>query len=235
MAWDQLVPAQGALHQLRIRLGCLCIGLLNVELLLASGNAHKIRELQEQFEGAGVHVRAANPENLEDVEESAHSFVENALIKARSLSEKTGKATLADDSGLVIPCLDGAPGVYSSRYCGKTATHAENNAKLVRELKRQGFTVEQLRDNPGAAPEAFFYCILVYLEAPLYPTPLMCEGVWRGHILLEPRGAAGFGYDPHFLPEGSERTAAELSLEEKNAQSHRGQACRAMRRLLLGE
>lgn len=206
-----------------------------MEILLASGNAHKLRELEAQFIGTGLFVQAANPKDLEGVEESAPSFVENALIKARSLSEKTGKPTLADDSGLVVPCLDGAPGVYSSRYCGNSATDAQNNAKLVRELGRQGLTVEQIREDPSTAPEAFFYCILVYLEGPRYPTPLMCEGVWRGRILIEPRGVSGFGYDPHFLPEGSDRTAAELTLEEKNLCSHRGQACRAMRHLLVGE
>ena len=205
-----------------------------MEILLASGNAHKLRELQAQFTGTELKIQAANPRDLEGVEESAPSFVENALIKARALSERTGKPALADDSGLVVPCLDGAPGIYSSRYFGDTATDTENNAKLVRELGRQGFTAERLKEDPSTAPEAFFYCILVYLEGPRYPTPLMSEGVWRGRILLEPRGASGFGYDPHFLPEGSGRTAAELSLEEKNAQSHRGQACRAMRRLLTG-
>ena len=203
-----------------------------MEILFASGNAHKLRELQAQFTGTELVIQAANPRDLEGVEESAPSFVENALIKARALSEKTGKPALADDSGLVVPCLDGAPGIYSSRYCGDTATDTENNAKLVRELGRQGFTAERLKEDPSAAPEAFFYCILVFLEGSRYPTPLMSEGVWRGRILLEPRGASGFGYDPHFLPEGSDRTAAELSLEEKNAQSHRGEACRAMRRLL---
>lgn len=204
-----------------------------MELTFASANAHKLQELRAVFDGTSVHISAANPEYLKGVEESAPSFVENALIKARALSERIGGATLADDSGLVVPCLDGAPGIYSSRYCGETATDRENNAKLTRELTRQGFSPESLREHPEEAPEAFFYCILVYLEAPRYPTPLMCEGIWRGRILLEPRGQSGFGYDPHFLPEGSECTAAELSLQDKNAQSHRGQASRAMRRLLV--
>ena len=204
-----------------------------MELVLASANAHKLQELRAVFEGTRVEINAANPLDLQGVEESAPSFVENALIKARALSEKIGSATLADDSGLVVPCLDGAPGIYSSRYCGQNATDQENNAKLVRELVRHGFSAERLRNHPEEAPQAFFYCILVYLESPRYPTPLMCEGVWRGRILLEPRGQSGFGYDPYFLPEGSERTAAELSLSEKNAQSHRGQASRAMRRLLV--
>lgn len=204
-----------------------------MELLFASANAHKFEELRTVFAGTAIQMRAANPEDLRGVEESAPSFVENALIKARALSEKTGGATLADDSGLVVPCLDGAPGIYSSRYCGDDATDQDNNAKLVRELSRQGYSAERLCLHPEEAPEAFFYCILVYLEAPRYPTPVMCEGVWRGRILLEPRGQSGFGYDPHFLPEGFERTAAELSVQEKNAQSHRGQAARAMRRLLV--
>ena len=204
-----------------------------MELVFASANAHKFKELRAVFEGTPVQISAANPEDLRGVEESAPSFVENALIKARALSEKIGSATLADDSGLVVPCLDGAPGIYSSRYCHVDATDQENNDKLVRELTRQGFSSERLREHPEEAPEAFFYCILVYLEGPRYPTPLMCEGVWRGRILLEPRGQSGFGYDPHFLPEGSELTAAELLVQEKNAQSHRGQASRAMRRLLV--
>lgn len=211
------------------------IRLTPMNILLASANAHKLRELAAQFAETNIRIEAADPKDLAGVEETAPTFVENALIKARSLSELTGKPTLADDSGLVVPCLDGAPGVYSSRYCADAASDAENNAKLVRELSRQGFSIEQLRDDPDAAPEAFFYCVLVFLEGPSYPTPLMCEGVWRGRILLEPRGASGFGYDPHFLPENSKRTAAQLSLREKNARSHRGQACRAMRSLLTGE
>lgn len=206
-----------------------------MNILLASGNAHKLRELQAQFIETDVQIQSAKPQDIEGVEETAPTFVENALIKARSLCERTGKPTLADDSGLVVPCLDGAPGVYSSRYCGDAATDAENNAKLVRELSRQGFSTERLGDELGAAPRAFFYCVLVLLEGPSYPTPLMCEGIWQGRILLQPRGASGFGYDPHFLPENSTRTAAELSLEEKNAQSHRGQACRALRSLLTSE
>ncbi len=204
-----------------------------MEILFASANAHKLQELRAVFAATPVSILAAKQEDLQAVEESAPSFVENALIKARALSEKSGGATLADDSGLVVPCLDGAPGIYSSRYCGASATDAENNAKLVRELERQGFTAEEVREHPEKAPEAFFYCILVYLEAPRYPTPLMCEGLWRGRILLEPRGDSGFGYDPHFLPEGAVRSAAELCTEEKNAQSHRGQASRAMRKLLV--
>ena len=201
-----------------------------MNILLASANSHKIEELRAAFAGTPANIDAARPALLEGVEESAPTFVENALIKARALAEQVDCATLADDSGLVVPCLNGAPGVYSSRYCGEQATDAENNAKLVRELKRQGYSPA----GPEEAPEAFFYCVLVYLEGPRYPTPLMCEGVWQGRILLEPRGASGFGYDPHFLPEGETRTAAELSMREKNALSHRGQACRAMRSLLTG-
>ena len=202
-----------------------------MNILLASANQHKFKELREVFAGTRVHIEAAEASMLEGVEESAPTFVENALIKARALAEKVDGPTLADDSGLVVPCLNGAPGVYSARYCGDSATDAENNAKLVRELKRQGYSPEQ----SGAGPDAFFYCVLVYLEGPRYPTPLMCEGVWRGRILLAPRGTSGFGYDPHFLPDDGERSAAELSVQEKNASSHRGQACRAMRALLLGE
>ena len=204
-----------------------------MELVFASTNAHKLDELQSVFAGSGVHIRAASPQALDGVEESAPSFVENALIKARHVAERSGGVTIADDSGLVVPCLDGAPGVYSARYCGLDATSEENNAKLVRELTRQGHSPERLRENPEDAPEAFFYCILVYLEGPRYPTPLMCEGVWRGRILLEPRGERGFGYDPHFLPDGCERSAAEMTMEEKNALSHRGQAARGLRRLLV--
>jgi len=201
-----------------------------MNILLASSNRHKLKELREIFADTPVNIEMAQSSMLEGVEESAPTFVENALIKARALAEKVGEPALADDSGLVVPCLNGAPGVYSSRYCGQNASDAENNAKLVRELKRQGFSGEPEK----SAPEAFFYCVLVYLEGPRYPTPLMCEGVWRGCIVLEPRGDSGFGYDPHFLPRDGAHTAAELSTNEKNAQSHRGQACRAMRSLSLG-
>ncbi len=200
-----------------------------MDLVFASGNAHKLQELRTAFAGTEVCISAAHTCHLQGVEESAPSFVENALIKARYVAEKIGKPTLADDSGLVVPCLDGAPGIYSSRYCGQQATDAENNAKLVRELERQGYRAGP----PETAPEAFFYCVLVYLESARYPTPLLCEGVWHGRILLASRGRQGFGYDPHFLPDGLERTAAELSLQEKSALSHRGQASRAMRKVLI--
>ena len=202
-----------------------------MNITLASANRHKFKELREVFADTSVNIEAADVSMLEGVEESAPTFVENALIKARALAEKVDGPTLADDSGLVVPCLNGAPGVYSSRYCGEHASDAENNAKLVRELKMQGFS--GAHDKEGA-PEAFFYCVLVFLEGPRYPTPLMCEGVWRGRILLDARGDSGFGYDPHFLPNGETRSAAELSVQEKNAQSHRGQASHAMRSLLLG-
>jgi XTP/dITP diphosphohydrolase len=187
-------------------------------LVLASGNAGKLRELRSLLAGLPLRVE---PQSLFDVvpaEETGASFVENALLKARAAAQATGAAVIADDSGLEVDALGGAPGVWSARFAGPGADDAANNAKLLASLA-------------GLAPgqrRARYRCVLVYLPAG-ETEPLLAEGVWEGVILDEPRGSGGFGYDPYFwLPELG-LSAAELSAQDKNRLSHRGKAMRALR------
>ena len=158
--------------------------------------------------------------NLAEAEEPHDTFLENALVKARHASRATGLAALADDSGLCVEALGGDPGVHSAYYAGHTGERAErdprNNAKLVEALR------------PLADRAAFYYCVLVLVRSATDPTPLVADGRWQGEIVLEPRGEGGFGYDPHFVPRGSDRTAAQMPAEEKNRVSHRAQALAAM-------
>jgi XTP/dITP diphosphohydrolase len=187
-------------------------------LVLASGNAGKLRELRSLLAGLPLRVE---PQSLFDVvpaEETGTTFAENALLKARAAAQATGAAVIADDSGLQVDALGGAPGVWSARFAGPNADDAANNAKLVASLA-------------GLAPgkrRARYRCVLVCLLAG-EREPLLAEGVWEGVILDAPRGSGGFGYDPHFwLPE-LRLTAAELSPQDKNRLSHRGKAMRALR------
>ena len=161
-----------------------------------------------------MHVVSQDAFGVEPPEETGLTFVENALIKARAACAATGLPALADDSGVVVDALGGAPGVHSARYAGDGASDADNVAKLLDALE------------DVAAPErtAAFVCAIVYLRHPRDPCPLVCEGVWEGRILDVARGAGGFGYDPVFFVASLGRTAAELSRAEKNAVSHRGQA-----------
>ena len=161
---------------------------------------------------------------MAEAEEPHDTFLENALAKARHASRATGLPALADDSGLCVPALGGDPGVHSAYYAGhegeRAARDARNNAKLVAALR-------SIEDR-----SAFYYCVLVLVRAAADPTPIVAEGVWDGDIVLEPRGTGGFGYDPHFQPWGSSRTAAELLAEEKNRVSHRALAAAALLRRL---
>ena len=183
-------------------------------LVLASSNPGKLAELRARLEPAGLHVVPQDAFGVEPPEETGLTFVENALIKARAASAATGRPALADDSGVVVDALDGAPGVRSARYAGDGASDADNVAKLLESLA-------------GVAPSergAAFVCTVVYLRHARDPCPIVCEGVWEGRILDAPRGDGGFGYDPVFFVETYGRTAAELSGGEKDAASHRGQA-----------
>ena len=148
--------------------------------------------------------------------EDGATFVENALIKARAVSAATDLPSIADDSGLVVSALGGAPGIFSARYAGETATDADNNARLLRELA------------PHADRRAFFFCCMVFLRSAQDPTPLIATGQWHGEILTEPRGSGGFGYDPLFWVADLKKSAAELVKADKNTISHRGQACALM-------
>ena len=152
--------------------------------------------------------------DIDTPEETGKSFLENALLKARYVSAKTGLPALADDSGLSVDYLDGAPGIYSARFAGPDAEDGDNNLKLLAELS------DVAADSRGAA----FHCTLVLLYPELESSPVICEGIWRGQILCQPKGENGFGYDPLFQPRGLNCSSAELEPHEKNRISHRGKA-----------
>jgi XTP/dITP diphosphohydrolase len=191
-------------------------------LVLASGNRGKLEELREILAGSDFELVAQSGLGVDDAEETGHSFVENALLKARHAARATGLPALGDDSGLCVAALDGAPGLYSARYAGCHGDSAANNAKLL----------EALREVPTERRDAFFICMLALVAHADDPAPLIAEGRWRGRILDAPRGDGGFGYDPLFLPDGQTRSAAELDPATKNAISHRGRALAALRRML---
>jgi XTP/dITP diphosphohydrolase len=187
-------------------------------LVLATGNAGKLREFRSLLAGLPLLLRPQSDFGVVPPEETGASFLENALLKARHAAEVTGAAVIADDSGLEVEALRGAPGVRSARYAGPGANDAANNAKLLAELA-------------GLAPEkrrARYRAVLVYLRAG-EGTPLIAEGAWEGVILDAPRGSGGFGYDPIFFLPDLRVSAAELSAQDKNRLSHRGAALRALR------
>lgn len=184
------------------------------EIVLASRNAAKARELEELLAPLGWRVRRVSEFSPVEPAETAATFIENALIKARHAAAVSGLPAIADDSGLCVDALDGAPGVRSARYAGEPASDAVNNAKLLAEM-------EHVPD-PGRGAE--FVCTLVMLRRPTDPIPLIAEGRWRGTLLTAPRGALGFGYDPLFFVAAHNASAAQLSPELKNRISHRGQA-----------
>ena len=192
------------------------------KLVLASGNAGKLAEFNRLLADAGIEVVAQQALGVEDAEETGLTFVENALLKARHASRHTGLPALADDSGLCVEALGGAPGLYSARYAGVHGDHAANIAKLLGELDG----LLEARRN------AHFHCTLVLVRHADDPDPLIAQGRWHGKILTTPRGAGGFGYDPVFLDPAHGLSAAEMPAELKNAVSHRGQALAGLRSTL---
>lgn len=186
-------------------------------IVLASGNKGKLVELQDALADTGFRLQPQADFRVSDAVEDKPTFVENALIKARHAASCTGLGAIADDSGLVVPALGGAPGIHSSRYSGQG--DAANNAKLINAMAALS----------GEQRKAHFFCVLVFLRSPLDPAPIIVEGRWDGFIANEPRGEGGFGYDPLFLDQRSGWCAAELSLDEKRALSHRGQAVKRLR------
>ena len=186
-------------------------------VVLASGNEGKLREFGQMLGDAGIELVAQSEFRVAAPAETAPTFVENALIKARHASREAGLPAIADDSGLEVDALAGAPGVRSARFAGEQADDAANNRLLLERL--DGVPVEERT--------ARYRAVLVYLREPEDPAPVICEGAWEGRIAEEPRGAGGFGYDPLFEL-GDGRTAAELPTEEKNLLSHRGQALSAL-------
>ncbi|XBS69115.1 RdgB/HAM1 family non-canonical purine NTP pyrophosphatase [Acerihabitans sp. KWT182] len=188
------------------------------KIVLATGNAGKVAELAGLLADFGLDVVAQTSLGVEPAEETGLTFIENALLKARHASLLTGLPAIADDSGLAVEYLGGAPGIYSARYAGPDADDRQNLNKLLAALK----------DVPEGARAASFHCVLVYLRHAEDPTPLVCHGSWRGVIGLSAAGLGGFGYDPVFRLPSLNRSAAELSREEKQRLSHRGQALRML-------
>jgi XTP/dITP diphosphohydrolase len=180
--------------------------------VLATNNRGKLKELEAILAPLDFELVCLEDLGLDSPDETGLTFVENALIKARAAAAKSHLPAFADDSGLVVPALGGAPGIYSARYAGPNASDADNNAKLVAELANQSDRA------------AFFYCAAVFLTDAADPTPLFATARWRGRVIDAPRGDRGFGYDPHFLVDGLDATAAELEQDAKNKISHRGQA-----------
>ncbi len=189
---------------------------LATQAVLATGNAGKLREMAALLAPIGLQLRAQGGLGIAAAPETGVTFIENALQKARHASRSAKLPAIADDSGLVVPALGGAPGVRSARYAGNHATDAQNNRKLIASLAG-------LENRT-----AWFFCALVFIEREEDPAPLLATGIWRGRIIDQPRGGGGFGYDPHFLIPHLGRTSAELAAEEKNALSHRGQAVAAL-------
>ncbi|ARJ42482.1 non-canonical purine NTP pyrophosphatase [Pantoea alhagi] len=184
------------------------------KVVLATGNPGKVRELADLLADFGLNIVAQTDLGVESAEETGLTFIENAILKARHAAQVTGLPAIADDSGLAVDTLGGAPGIYSARYAGEAASDRQNLEKLL----------DALQDIPEGQRQAQFHCVLVYLRHATDPTPLVCHGSWRGEIIRTPTGVGGFGYDPIFyLPELG-KTAAELSKAEKLAVSHRGQA-----------
>jgi XTP/dITP diphosphohydrolase len=195
-----------------------------MKLVLASGNPGKLVELRGLLAGSGIELVAQSQLGIGDAEETGLTFVENAILKARHAARASGMASLADDSGLCVDALDGAPGLYSARYAGVHGDNAGNNARLLRELEGV----------PDARRTAHFTCVLALLRNADDPDPIIATGRWHGRVLHAPRGEHGFGYDPVFLPDdGGGLGSAELDPALKNRISHRGQALAALRETLF--
>jgi XTP/dITP diphosphohydrolase len=184
--------------------------------VLASNNAGKLREFEQLFLKLGLEVVPQAQFGVADADETGLSFIENALIKARHASEKTNRPAMADDSGIVVPALNGAPGIYSARYSGKGDT--ANNEKLLRALDG----VE------GAGRDAFYVAVIALVKHANDPMPIIAEGRWYGRIAETPAGDGGFGYDPLFIPNGFDITAAQMTRDEKQSLSHRALALTAL-------
>lgn len=188
------------------------------KIVLASNNAGKVREINELLKDSDITVTAQSEFNVPDIEETGLTFVENAILKARNACAHTGLPAIADDSGLEVDALDGAPGIYSARYAGVGASDEENLQKLLSDI----------RHVPAAQRAARFQCLMVYMRTEKDPTPLIVQGTWEGRILAAPRGSNGFGYDPVFLVPSHNCSSAELEPAVKNSLSHRGQALQAL-------
>lgn len=189
-----------------------------MDYVLASSNEHKLREIQQIF-GVDFRLTPQRQYGVEAVEETGATFVENAILKAREASRLAGLPAIADDSGLEVDALKGAPGIYSARYAGTQASDADNIKKLLQDLV----------EVPAIERSARFQCVIVVLRYATDPTPIICQGTWQGQILETPQGESGFGYDPVFLCPEHGVSAAELAPEVKNQISHRARALKQLR------
>jgi len=187
-------------------------------IVLASSNSGKVREINQLLDGTGICVIPQSDFNVTDVEETGLTFVENAILKARNAARHTGLPAVADDSGIEVDALHGAPGIFSARFAGVGASDRANLEKLLADL----------HSVPDARRTARFQCLMVYMRHAEDPTPMIFQGTWEGRILLEPRGENGFGYDPVFFVPAENCSSAELAADVKNRLSHRGQALRQL-------
>lgn len=191
-----------------------------MKIFLATGNKGKLKELSHAFQELDIEW-ISQPENpIYAVEETGTTFIENAIIKARHAAKISGMPTIADDSGIIVPSLNSAPGVYSARYAGKPSNDKKNIDLLLSNM--------QMIDDR----EAFFHCALVFMRHVQDPTPLIAEAAWHGHIARKQYGEKGFGYDPIFYPDGYQVTAAQMSANTKQVECHRGQAVLKLKQLL---
>jgi XTP/dITP diphosphohydrolase len=186
------------------------------KVVIASNNAGKLREIARILEPLGLDAQPQGNFGVPECPEPHVTFIENCIAKARHASAHTGLPALADDSGICVDALNGAPGVYSARYAGEPKSDERNNHKLIEALQGQ------------ANRKAHYYCVMVYVHYPDDPQPLIAEGRWHGEIIDTPRGDGGFGYDPYFLVPEFGKTGAELDMDTKNGLSHRGQALREL-------
>lgn len=192
------------------------------KIVLASNNPGKLREIQAVLDSQCFQLIQQSEFNISDVAETGTTFVENAIIKAKHAAQVTGLPALADDSGIEVDALHGAPGVYSARYAGQHANDVENNNKLLRELS----------DVPDSERSARFQCVIVYMRHAEDPMPIICQGTWEGSILKKSTGENGFGYDPLFYVPTHDCASAELDPAEKNRISHRAQALQQLQQRL---
>lgn len=193
-------------------------------IVLASSNTGKVREFNQLLADSELEVVVQSAFGVEDAEETGLTFVENAILKARNAAAHTGLPAIADDSGLEVDALQGAPGIYSARYAGADASDLQNLEKLL----------ENMRDVPDQQRTARFQCLMVYMRHAGDPTPRIFQGTWEGRILRAPQGENGFGYDPVFYVPDRNCSSAELAPEVKNSLSHRGQALRKLVAVLRG-
>jgi XTP/dITP diphosphohydrolase len=186
------------------------------QIVLASGNQGKLREFTQLLAPLSIEILTQSELGVSEAAETGLSFIENAIIKARNACAQTGLPAIADDSGIEVDALHGAPGIYSARYAGEQASDSDNIEALLTALNGV----------PASERNARFQCVVVYMRHAKDPTPLICQGTWHGQILNEAAGDGGFGYDPVFFVPETDCSAAELSSQQKHAISHRGQAMR---------